>query len=228
MYSTSSRARSARYALEAARRLRLAEDRLAELVEVQPHARAAPLLEIAAEVFLFAGQDDVLRLVAQPAHDGGDHQARAGSAPWRRPGAARPAPTSPCTGARRSARGGRRAGRRCARGGGSGRPDRRARWSAPCRADRRSCGRASRPGRALPGSAGRAPRGGALRRARRRGGRGVLRSSSRPSRASLFPHPSVRRFRPRRPGLPTGSEGGIPDLSGRSHGLADSDILGLP
>ena len=62
--------------LQAARRLRLAEDRLAELVEVQPHARAAPLLEVAAEVLLLAGQDDVLRLVAQPAHDGRHHQAR--------------------------------------------------------------------------------------------------------------------------------------------------------
>ena len=33
------------------------------------------LLEVTAEVFLFAGQDDVLRLVAQPAHDGRHHQA---------------------------------------------------------------------------------------------------------------------------------------------------------
>ena len=61
--------------LEAARRLRLAQDRLAELVEVQPHARPSPLLEVAAEVFLFAGQDDVLGLVAQSVHDGGHHQA---------------------------------------------------------------------------------------------------------------------------------------------------------
>ena len=62
--------------LQPARRLRLAEDRLAELVEVQPHARAAPLLEVAAQVFLLAGQDHVLRLLAQPAHDGRHDQAR--------------------------------------------------------------------------------------------------------------------------------------------------------
>jgi hypothetical protein len=43
MYSTSSRRQQRQSTLAVGARLRLAEDRLAELVEVQPHARAAPL-----------------------------------------------------------------------------------------------------------------------------------------------------------------------------------------
>ena len=62
--------------LESSRRFLLAQDRLAELVEVQPHARAAPFLDVAAEVFFLARQDHVLSLVAQPGHDGRDDQAR--------------------------------------------------------------------------------------------------------------------------------------------------------
>ena len=58
---------------------------------------AAPLLEVAAQVLLLAGQDHVLRLLAQPAHDRRHHQARQvvghGAAQER----ARPAPTSPCS-----------------------------------------------------------------------------------------------------------------------------------
>ena len=61
--------------LQATRGLRVAEDGLAELVEVQAEPGLSPLLEIAPEVLLLAGQDDVLRLVAQAAHDGGHHDA---------------------------------------------------------------------------------------------------------------------------------------------------------
>src|SRR5439155_760782 len=92
----------------------------------------------------------------------------ADSGPWRRPEGARPAPTSPCTGARRSAREDRRAGRRCAPGDDCGTPGRRGRWSAPCRGDPPSSGRASWPERARRRFAERAPRAEALRPARRR------------------------------------------------------------
>ncbi len=76
MYSTSSRASRRQVCLEPSGSFRLAEDRLAELVEIQPHARPAPLLDVAAQVFLLAGQDHVLRLVAQPSDDGRNDQAR--------------------------------------------------------------------------------------------------------------------------------------------------------
>ena len=61
---------------QAPRRLRLAQDRLAELVEVEPHPRPAPLLEVTPEVLFLAREDDVLRLVAESVHDGRHHQAR--------------------------------------------------------------------------------------------------------------------------------------------------------
>jgi len=62
--------------LETAGGLRFTEDCLAELVQVQPEPGLAPSLDVAAEVFLLARQDDVLRLVTQPAHDGRHDQAR--------------------------------------------------------------------------------------------------------------------------------------------------------
>ena len=62
--------------VQAARGFGLAQDRLAELVEIQAQPRAPSLGEIPAKILLFAGQDDVLRLVTQPVHDGRNDEAR--------------------------------------------------------------------------------------------------------------------------------------------------------
>jgi hypothetical protein len=62
--------------VEAARRLALAEDRLAELVEVQADPRLAPRGQVVAQLLLLAGQDQRLGLVAQAAHDRRDDHAR--------------------------------------------------------------------------------------------------------------------------------------------------------
>jgi hypothetical protein len=62
--------------LHAPGRLRLAEDRLAQLIQIEPHAVAAPLCQIARELAFLAGQDDVLGLVAEARHDGRHHEAR--------------------------------------------------------------------------------------------------------------------------------------------------------
>ncbi len=61
--------------LQAARGLGLAQDRLAQLVEVEAQAGAASLFQVAPQVFLLARQDHVLRLVAQAGHDGWHDQA---------------------------------------------------------------------------------------------------------------------------------------------------------
>ena len=61
---------------EATRCLTLAEDRLAELVQVQPDTGAAALLEIAPEVGFLARNDHGATLVAKPRDDRRHHDAR--------------------------------------------------------------------------------------------------------------------------------------------------------
>src|SRR5216684_9070057 len=62
--------------LEAARRLGLAQDGLAELVQVEPDAVGPALGQVAAQVGVLAGQDQRLGLVPQAGHDRRDDQAR--------------------------------------------------------------------------------------------------------------------------------------------------------
>ncbi len=62
--------------LEPPRRLGLAQDGLAELVQVETDARGAALGEVAAQVRVLAGQDQRLGLVPQAGHDRRDHEAR--------------------------------------------------------------------------------------------------------------------------------------------------------
>jgi hypothetical protein len=60
---------------EPPRRLLLAEDRLAELVQIEARPRCPPLRQVAPEVVLLGGQDEGLALVAEPRQDRGDDHA---------------------------------------------------------------------------------------------------------------------------------------------------------
>ena len=62
--------------VESARRLRLAQDGLAELVQVEPDAVGPPLGQVAAQVRVLARQDQRLGLVPQTSDDRRDDQAR--------------------------------------------------------------------------------------------------------------------------------------------------------
>src|SRR6185295_18832557 len=57
---------------EPARRLLLAEDRLAELVQIEARPRCPPLRQVAPELVLLGGQDEGLALVAETRQDRGD------------------------------------------------------------------------------------------------------------------------------------------------------------
>ena len=62
--------------VEAAGGFALAEDRLAELVQVEPRACRTPLRQIAPQLVFLAGEDEGFGLVAQAGHDRRDDDAR--------------------------------------------------------------------------------------------------------------------------------------------------------